>query len=96
LAPTPEGAGYWMVARDGGMFTFGDAGFFGSLPGAKVPGPAAAMRPTRTGGGYLVVTANGTVTSFGDAPVLGGVPEVVPGYAGGVVALDARSAPKGT
>jgi hypothetical protein len=26
-----EGAtGYWMVAADGGVFTFGGAGFFGS------------------------------------------------------------------
>jgi SpoIID/LytB domain protein len=95
LASTPGGAGYWMLARDGGIFSFGDAGFFGSLPGTTTPGPAAAMRPTRTGGGYLIVTANGTVTSFGDAPVLGGVPEVVPGYAGGVVALDAKATPAG-
>ena len=23
LAPTPTGDGYWLVARDGGVFTFG-------------------------------------------------------------------------
>jgi SpoIID/LytB domain protein len=95
LAPTPGGAGYWMVARDGGIFSFGDAGFFGSLPGSKVPGPAAAVRPTRTGQGYLIVTTNGTVLNFGDAPSLGGVPDVVPGYAGGVVALDVKPTPPG-
>jgi SpoIID/LytB domain protein len=95
LAPTPQGAGYWMVARDGGIFSFGDAGFFGSLPGSKVPGPAAAVRPTRTGQGYLIVTANGTVLNFGDAPSLGSVPDAVPGYAGGVVALDVKPTPPG-
>ncbi|MGH8973945.1 MAG: hypothetical protein ACRD0C_12175, partial [Acidimicrobiia bacterium] len=95
IAPTANGAGYWMVARDGGIFSFGDAGFFGSLPGSKVPGPAAAVRPTRTGGGYLIATTNGTVVNFGDAPSLGGVPDLAPGYAGGVVGLDVKATPPG-
>ncbi len=30
MAATPDGAGYWLVARDGGVFTFGDAPFDGS------------------------------------------------------------------
>ena len=30
MAPTPSGAGYWMVASDGGIFSFGNAGFHGS------------------------------------------------------------------
>jgi hypothetical protein len=30
MASTPDGKGYWLVARDGGIFTFGDATFFGS------------------------------------------------------------------
>ena len=29
-AVTPSGSGYWLVAADGGVFAFGDAGFFGS------------------------------------------------------------------
>jgi len=28
----PGGGGYWMVAADGGMFAFGSAGFYGSIP----------------------------------------------------------------
>jgi hypothetical protein len=31
MAATPDGRGYWLVASDGGIFTFGDAPFFGSL-----------------------------------------------------------------
>ena len=31
--PTPDGHGYWLVASDGGIFTFGDAGFYGSTGG---------------------------------------------------------------
>ena len=36
MAPTPSGSGYWEVAADGGIFAFGDAGFFGSLGGTGV------------------------------------------------------------
>jgi hypothetical protein len=32
MAATPDGGGYWLVASDGGIFTFGDAKFFGSAP----------------------------------------------------------------
>ena len=36
MAATPDGKGYWLVAADGGIFTFGDAGFYGST-GAPAP-----------------------------------------------------------
>jgi len=93
MAPTPTGKGYWLLAADGGLFSFGDAGYFGSLPESRITTGAVGMRPTRTGGGYLIVAANGAVTAYGDAPVLGGVPDAVPGYKGGVVGLDVKAAP---
>jgi hypothetical protein len=30
MAATSDGGGYWLVASDGGIFNFGDAGFHGS------------------------------------------------------------------
>ena len=30
MASTPTGHGYWLVASDGGIFSFGDADFHGS------------------------------------------------------------------
>ena len=30
MVPTPGGAGYYLVASDGGIFTFGNARFHGS------------------------------------------------------------------
>src|ERR1700735_3438929 len=39
-AATSGGQGYWMVASDGGIFTFGDAGYFGS---ARSLGPHAPI-----------------------------------------------------
>lgn len=35
IAPTPSGEGYWLVAADGGVFTFGDAEFFGNVEYVK-------------------------------------------------------------
>ena len=34
MAATPDGHGYWLVAADGGVFTFGDAAFYGSTGGS--------------------------------------------------------------
>ena len=31
MAATPDGQGYWLVASDGGIFSFGDAPFYGSI-----------------------------------------------------------------
>ena len=32
MAATQDGKGYWLVASDGGVFAYGDAPFYGSLP----------------------------------------------------------------
>ena len=46
MAATPDGKGYWLVASDGGIFTFGDAAFYGST-GALDP-----QQPGRRHGGH--------------------------------------------
>ena len=33
IAQTGDDGGYWLVASDGGIFNYGDAGFFGSAGG---------------------------------------------------------------
>ena len=43
ITSTSDGKGYWMVASDGGVFTFGDAQFQGAI---AVPPPTAAPAPT--------------------------------------------------
>lgn len=35
MAATPTGQGYWLVCADGGVFAFGDAGFFGNIEYVK-------------------------------------------------------------
>ena len=66
-----DGKGYWLIASDGGVFAFGDAGFFGSLGGAPPSTALVGVAPTPDGGGYWVLGANGTAYDFGDAPPVG-------------------------
>jgi hypothetical protein len=43
IAATPDGAGYRMVATDGGIFSFGDAQFDGSMGGAPLNAPIVGI-----------------------------------------------------
>jgi hypothetical protein len=71
MAATPSGRGYWMVASDGGIFAFGDAGFYGSMGGKPLNQPIVGMAATRTGRGYWMVASDGGIFAFGDAVFLG-------------------------
>ena len=68
----PAGKGYWLVGADGGVFNFGDAGFYGSLPGSGVHvSDIVGIAATPDGHGYWLVGADGGVFSFGDAGFYG-------------------------
>ncbi len=70
--PAPiDRLGYWMVASDGGIFAFGDAGFLGSTGAIKLNSPIVGMARTVTGRGYWLVAADGGIFTFGDAAFLG-------------------------
>ncbi len=71
MAPTPSGAGYWMVGSDGGVFSSGDAGFFGSTGGLHLNKPVVGMAATPDGKGYWFVASDGGIFSYGDAPFFG-------------------------
>ncbi len=71
LVPTPSGAGYWLVGRDGGVFTFGDARYFGSTGGLPLAAPIVGMAALPDGSGYWLAGADGGVFAFGRAPFLG-------------------------
>ncbi len=82
VAATPDGGGYWLVASDGGMFTYGDAAFHGSTGALKLNKPIVGMAATRDGGGYWLVASDGGVFNEGDAAFTGsaapfGVSDVV-------------------
>ena len=87
ITPTADRGGYWLVASDGGIFAFGDAGYHGSIPGAGLrpagsglPGslnaPIVGMVPSTDGGGYFMVASDGGVFAFGDARFEGSCPGI--------------------
>ncbi len=63
--------GYWLVASDGGVFSFGDANFYGSMGGKPLNQPVVGMASTPDGKGYWLVASDGGVFSFGDANFYG-------------------------
>jgi hypothetical protein len=67
MAPTPTGRGYWLVAGDGGVFSFGDARFHGSTGNIRLNQPIVGMAATLSGKGYWLVASDGGIFSFGDA-----------------------------
>ncbi len=71
IAATPDGHGYWLEAADGGVFTFGDAPFEGSLGNLTLNAPIVGIAATPDGHGYWLVAADGGVFTFGDAPFEG-------------------------
>jgi hypothetical protein len=73
-SPTTAGHGYWLVGSDGGIFSFGSAGFYGSTGSLKLQRPVVGITPTANDGGYWLVAADGGVFSFGDAAFLGSIP----------------------
>ena len=71
MTTAPGGAGYWLVASDGGIFTYGRAGFFGSTGALTLNQPIVNMAATPDGGGYWLLARDGGIFTFGDAPFLG-------------------------
>ena len=62
--------GYWFVAADGGIFSFGPQ-FFGSMGGQPLNKPVVGMASTPDAAGYWLVASDGGIFAFGDAPFYG-------------------------
>ena len=60
-----------MVASDGGIFSFGDAHFYGSTGWLHLNRPIVGMAATPDGRGYWMVASDGGIFSFGDARFYG-------------------------
>ena len=79
--PPPAAIGYWLVGKDGGVFSFGNPtpGYYGSIPqncaAAKLPAYCPAdvvgIVASPDGKGYLIADADGNVSYFGDAKYYG-------------------------
>jgi hypothetical protein len=88
--------GYWMLASDGGVFSFGGAQFYGSEGGQKLNEPIVTMADTPDHKGYWLFAADGGVFSFGDAKFYGSVPGVLqPGQKLNAPVVAAEATPDG-
>ncbi len=69
--PAPPDSSYWLAASDGGIFTFGNAGFFGSTGNIHLDAPVVAMAATASRQGYWLGASDGGVFNYGDAGFYG-------------------------
>jgi len=63
--------GYWLVAADGGVFSYGSAAFHGSTGAIKLNRPIVGTAPSPTGSGYWFVASDGGIFNYGDAGFYG-------------------------
>jgi uncharacterized protein YkwD len=71
MAATPTGQGSWRVGADGGVFTSGNAHYYGSTGGKHLNQPIVGMASTPSGRGYWFVARDGGIFSFGNAHYYG-------------------------
>ena len=71
ITSTVDGRGYWLLASDGGVFTYGDAQFYGSTGNLHLNQPVVGMAASPSGHGYWLVAADGGIFSYGDAQFYG-------------------------
>jgi len=70
-APARQVSAYWVVASDGGIFSFGGAGFYGSTGGMRLNRPVVGMAGTPDSLGYWEVASDGGIFAYGDAHFYG-------------------------
>ncbi len=61
IRATASGQGYWCVGQDGGVFSFGDAIFHGSIAGVPLAAPIVGLTNAPDSGAYWLVAADGGV-----------------------------------
>jgi len=78
----PDGRGYWAVSDNGGVYTCGDAQFWGSMGTIHRSAPVQAIAALPNGHGYWLAAKDGGIYSFGQARFYG---RPSPGQVGGAV-----------
>ncbi len=71
VASDATSGGYWIAGTNGGVFTYGNAGFHGSMGAAHLAAPIVGMASTPDGQGYWLAGADGGIFTFGNAPFYG-------------------------
>jgi hypothetical protein len=66
IATDAQTGGYWEVASDGGIFSFG-APFLGSTGSIRLNAPIVGMEAGENGSGYRFVASDGGIFTYGEA-----------------------------
>jgi hypothetical protein len=72
----PLGAGYRLYAADGGVFSFGNAGFYGSTGSIHLNQPVVGASTASVGLGYWMAAADGGIFAFGSAGFYGSAGDI--------------------
>jgi hypothetical protein len=67
----PGPPGYSILNQGGGIYSFGDALYYGNLIDHGYPGPGVGIAATPDGHGYNILTGPGAIYSFGNANYFG-------------------------
>ena len=57
--------GYWLLGKDGGVFSFGTAEFYGSTGSLRPNKPVVGMASAADGSGYWFVASDGGIFAYG-------------------------------
>jgi outer membrane protein assembly factor BamB len=63
----PRSPGYYLAGSDGGIFSFGGGGFYGSTGALTLNQPVVGLAVTPESLGYWLVASDGGIFNFGDA-----------------------------
>jgi SpoIID/LytB domain protein len=69
--------GYWINAADGGVFSFGNAQFYGSTGGMVLNKPVVGIASTHDAAGYWEIATDGGIFAYGDAQFYGSTGSLV-------------------
>ena len=83
MAASATGLGYWLVASDGGVFSYGDTSFYGSTGSLVLNKPVVGMAASPSGKGYWFVASDGGIFNYGDALFEGSAGSLAPQRPGG-------------
>jgi fibronectin type 3 domain-containing protein len=71
MASAPDGYGYWLALKAGGVRAAGEVRLYGSMAKDHLNSPIVGIAATPDGQGYWLVAADGGIFAFGDAHFYG-------------------------
>jgi hypothetical protein len=74
--PITCNTGYWLVASDGGIFSFGNAPFLGSTGAIRLNQPIVGMTAAPDRNGYEFVARDGGIFTFGSSSFHGSTGDI--------------------